>query len=228
MRQLLYAVVPLIFDSLGVIVFAVLMAANVDLIIATAAGAITAVAVVAWEALRRRPVAAVQWLSLGLVFVSAAATLMTHDPRFVMVKPSVVYVRERGLLLFTATQAVTPGDCDKPRFHGRRETMTRTVGKPIGGALQPPFGLDHVAAGEPLFPAAIFAERDQLGRGLHRCHHLIELLLSVAVAVDEHREVATGERRLLPRDRIERDVRISAKCCSTCLALSPVRSAISA
>jgi len=91
MRQLLYAVVPLIFDSLGVIVFAVLMAANVDLIIATAAGAVTAVAVVAWEALRRRPVAAVQWLSLGLVFVSAAATLMTHDPRFVMVKPSVVY-----------------------------------------------------------------------------------------------------------------------------------------
>lgn len=91
MRQLLYAVVPLIFDSLGVIVFAVLVAANVGLNIAAAAGAATAIAVVGWELVRRRPVAAVQWLSLGLVFVSAAATLVTHDPRFVMAKPTIVY-----------------------------------------------------------------------------------------------------------------------------------------
>jgi intracellular septation protein len=91
MRQLLYAVVPLAFDSLGVIVFAVLMAAHAELIVATAAGAAVAIAVVGWELVRRRPVAAVQWLSLGLVIVSAAATLVTHDPRFVMVKPTIVY-----------------------------------------------------------------------------------------------------------------------------------------
>lgn len=91
MRQLLYAVVPLIFDSLGVIVFAVLMAANVDLIVATAAGAAAAIAVVCWELVRHRPVAAVQWLSLGLVVVSAGATLARHDPRFVMAKPTIVY-----------------------------------------------------------------------------------------------------------------------------------------
>jgi len=90
-KPLLYAAGPLVFDSLGVIVFAVLMAMKVDLILATAAGAAIACAVVSWEIVRRRAVAALQWLSLGLVLVSAAATLLTHDPRFVMAKPTVIY-----------------------------------------------------------------------------------------------------------------------------------------
>jgi intracellular septation protein A len=91
MRQLLFAVGPLALDSLGVIVFAVLMAMDVDLIAATAAGAAVACAVVGWEMARRRPVQALQWLSLVLVVVSAGATLLTHDPRFVMAKPTVIY-----------------------------------------------------------------------------------------------------------------------------------------
>ena len=91
MKQLFYAVVPLIFDSLGVIVFAVLLAFHVDLFVATAAGAAAATAVVGSEIVRRRPVAAVQWLSLVLVLLTAGATLMTNDPRFVMVKPTLVY-----------------------------------------------------------------------------------------------------------------------------------------
>lgn len=90
-KQLLYAIVPLLFDSLGVIVFAVLMALKVDLVLATAAGAAVACAVVAWELLHRRRVAALQWLSLIMVVVSAGATLATHDPRFVMAKPTVIY-----------------------------------------------------------------------------------------------------------------------------------------
>ena len=90
-KPLLYAAGPLVFDSLGVIVFAVLMAMKVDVIVATAAGAAVACAVVGWEIVRRRPVAALQWLSLGLVLVSAGATVLTHDPRFVMAKPTVIY-----------------------------------------------------------------------------------------------------------------------------------------
>lgn len=90
-KQLLYAIVPLLFDSLGVIVFAVLLALNVDLVLATVAGAAVASAVVAWELVRRRSVAAMQWLSLIMVVLSAGATLVTHDPRFVMAKPTVIY-----------------------------------------------------------------------------------------------------------------------------------------
>ena len=90
-KQLIYAIVPLLFDSLGVIVFAVLLAMHVDLVVATGVAAAIACAVVAWELVRRRSVAAMQWLSLVMVVVSAGATLMTHDPRFVMVKPTVIY-----------------------------------------------------------------------------------------------------------------------------------------
>ncbi|OWQ91739.1 inner membrane-spanning protein YciB [Sphingopyxis witflariensis] len=91
-KQLFYALGPLIFDSLGVIVFALLLALDVDLIVATAAGTAVACAVVGWELLRGRPVAALQWLSLVMVLFSAGATMLTGDPRFVMAKPSIVYV----------------------------------------------------------------------------------------------------------------------------------------
>ena len=40
---------------------------------------------------QRKPIAALQWVSLGLVCVFGAATLVTHDPRFLMVKPSLVF-----------------------------------------------------------------------------------------------------------------------------------------
>lgn len=90
-KQLIYAVAPLLFDSLGVIVFAVMLAMHVDLVVATGVAAAIACAVVGWELVRRRSVAAMQWLSLVMVILSAGATLVTHDPRFVMVKPTVIY-----------------------------------------------------------------------------------------------------------------------------------------
>jgi len=91
MRALLYAVRPVLFDSLGVIVFAVLFAMKVDTLVATAAGVAVAVAVVLWAKLRHEPIAVLQWISLISVLVSAAATMLTNDPRFVMGKPSVLY-----------------------------------------------------------------------------------------------------------------------------------------
>jgi intracellular septation protein A len=46
---------------------------------------------IAWLALRRKPIDAMQWMSLGLVVVFGSASLLTHDPRFVMLKPSLIY-----------------------------------------------------------------------------------------------------------------------------------------
>lgn len=92
MKPLLYAVGPLLFDSLGVIVFAVLLALHVDLVTATIAGTVAACGVVLFEIARGRAVAALQWISLAMVLFSAAATMLTGDPRFVMVKPSIVYL----------------------------------------------------------------------------------------------------------------------------------------
>ncbi len=86
-----HAVRMLAIDSLGVISFAALMAFGVPVIVATAAGVATAVLVIAWQIWRRKKVPALQWVSLALVTISAGATLVTHDPRFVMAKPTLLY-----------------------------------------------------------------------------------------------------------------------------------------
>mgnify|MGYP000196197380 CR=1 FL=1 len=73
MRTLLYAIGPMIFDSLGIIVFAVLLALGADIVAATVAGTAVAVAVVGYEALRGHKIAALQWISLASVLLAAAA-----------------------------------------------------------------------------------------------------------------------------------------------------------
>jgi hypothetical protein len=75
-------------------------------------------------------------------------------------------------------------------------------------AAQPLLRLDHVAGGKAILAAPVLPQRHQLGRGPHRAHHLVELILAVAMAERELRQVAPRERRLLARDRIERDLRI--------------------
>ncbi|WP_447952505.1 inner membrane-spanning protein YciB [Sphingopyxis chilensis] len=92
MRTLFYAIGPMLFDSLGIIVFAVLLAVGAGIVTATVAGSIVAIAVVGYEFARGHKVAALQWISLASVLFTAAATLFTGDPRFVMAKPTIVYL----------------------------------------------------------------------------------------------------------------------------------------
>jgi len=99
MRNLLSAARPLVVDSLGVILFAALMALHVALPVAVGVGVATAICVVAWNLIRRHRAEPLQWISLALVLISAGATWLTHDPRFVMAKPSVVYVIVGAFLL---------------------------------------------------------------------------------------------------------------------------------
>ena len=47
---------------------------------------------IGWQIVRKQPIDTMQWMSLFLVLGSGTITLMTNDPRFVMVKPSVIYV----------------------------------------------------------------------------------------------------------------------------------------
>lgn len=99
MRTLLYAVGPMLFDSLGVILFAVLLATGAGILVATVAGTAVALAVVGYELVRGRKVAALQWISLASVLLAAAATLFTGDPRFVMAKPTIVYLIVGSVML---------------------------------------------------------------------------------------------------------------------------------
>lgn len=90
---------PVILDTLGVLVFAVLMALEVDVRIATLAGLVVALAVVGREIVHRRRVAVLQWISLASVVVSSVATWLTADPRFVMAKPSILFLIIGGVML---------------------------------------------------------------------------------------------------------------------------------
>jgi intracellular septation protein A len=105
MNAFVFAARPLLADFLSTLVFVILMALHVDVVVAIAAATALGAGQVIYLKLRGRPVASLQWLSLGLVLVSGAASLLTHDPRFVMAKPSVIYLLvawamlERGWML---------------------------------------------------------------------------------------------------------------------------------
>ena len=49
------------------------------------------VAQIFWAFARRRTIGTMQWLSVVLVLASGTATFFTRDPRFVMLKPTVIY-----------------------------------------------------------------------------------------------------------------------------------------
>jgi intracellular septation protein len=59
------------------------------------------VAQIGWQFARKEPIDTMQWMSLFLVLGSGAATLITRDPRFVMVKPSLIYTVVGAVMLKT-------------------------------------------------------------------------------------------------------------------------------
>ena len=99
MKNLAYAIRPLALDMLSTIVFAVLIAVTHNVYVSTAAAIAMGVVQVVWQKARRQPVAGMQWASLGLVTVMGAASLLTGDPRFVMIKPTVIYLTVGAVMM---------------------------------------------------------------------------------------------------------------------------------
>ena len=92
MKGLLHAGKFLALDMASTIVFLGLYAATKNITLAVALGMILGVAQISWEFARKRPIDTMQWMSLFLVLATGAATFLTKDPRFVMIKPSIIYV----------------------------------------------------------------------------------------------------------------------------------------
>jgi intracellular septation protein len=105
MKNLLFAARPLALDLISTLVFVALSAITHNVILATTVAMAAGGARVVWLRMHGERVNAMQWMSLGLVLVFGAATLFTSDPRFMMAKPSIIYVLvgaamlERGWML---------------------------------------------------------------------------------------------------------------------------------
>ena len=75
-------------DMLSTFAFLILFAVFGDVRLVVAVAVVVGVGQILRAKLKRWPVDPMQWLSLGLVVVLGGATLFTHDPRFIMVKPT--------------------------------------------------------------------------------------------------------------------------------------------
>jgi intracellular septation protein A len=81
------------------LLFAALFGLTNNIYLATGCAIALGVGQVALEKLRRRPIPGMQWASLGLVTVLGMATLFTGDPRFVMIKPTIIYLTVGAAML---------------------------------------------------------------------------------------------------------------------------------
>jgi intracellular septation protein A len=91
MKNLAYAIRPLALDMLSTLFFAGVFALTNNLYLSTGVGIGIGLTQLAWLALNKRKIAALQYASVGLVIVMGGAAILTHDPRFVMIKPTIVY-----------------------------------------------------------------------------------------------------------------------------------------
>jgi intracellular septation protein len=81
----------LLLDLASTFFFLVVYLATKNVPLAVVLGMALGVIQIGWQLARRKPIDTMQWMSLFLVLGAGAATLITDDPRFVMLKPTVIY-----------------------------------------------------------------------------------------------------------------------------------------
>ena len=91
MKNLFAAARFLLQDLASTFLFLALYLLTDNLFLSVGIGMALGVAQILWALGRRKTIGTMQWLSVVLIVASGTATFFTHDPRFVMIKPSVVY-----------------------------------------------------------------------------------------------------------------------------------------
>jgi intracellular septation protein len=98
-KNYMHALKWLAADLLSTLFFVGLYTATHNALLATAVGIAVGIAQVGWQLVRRKPVDLMQWMSLVLVVVFGGATLLTHDSRFIMFKPTLIYLAVAAVML---------------------------------------------------------------------------------------------------------------------------------
>ena len=91
MRSLFEAGRLLLLDLASTFFFLILFLLTKNVPLSVVLGMALGVAQIGWQFARGKRVDTMEWISLFVVLASGAATLFTDDPRFVMIKPSVIY-----------------------------------------------------------------------------------------------------------------------------------------
>src|ERR1700694_4848514 len=91
MKNLFEAGKLLLLDMASTFFFLVLYLLTHNITLSVVLGMALGTAQIGWQFARKQPIDTMQWMSLFLVLGAGAATLITDDPRFVMMKPTVIY-----------------------------------------------------------------------------------------------------------------------------------------
>jgi intracellular septation protein A len=89
----------LLADFLSTIAFVAVLMATENVMIATGVAIATSLAQFAYARATGQSLNAMAWASLGLVIVLGGATFLTHDPRFVLMKPSIAHFAIGAIML---------------------------------------------------------------------------------------------------------------------------------
>jgi intracellular septation protein len=81
----------LLLDLASTIFFLVVFLLTHNTILSVGLGIALGLVQIGIQLVRRKPIDAMEWLSLFLVIAAGTTTLLTNDPRFVLLKPSVIY-----------------------------------------------------------------------------------------------------------------------------------------
>jgi len=101
MKAFLDAARLLFLDMASTLFFLVLFLLTHNTILSVGLGMALGVIQIGIQIVRRKPIHVMEWLSLFLVIAAGSATLLTNDPRFVLFKPSVIYVIVGSVMLKT-------------------------------------------------------------------------------------------------------------------------------
>ena len=91
MKDFLNAARLLLLDLASTLVFLLLFLLTHDAMFSVGVGIAFGVAQIGIQFVRGKRIDIMEWLSLFLVVAAGTATLLTHDPRFVLFKPSIIY-----------------------------------------------------------------------------------------------------------------------------------------
>jgi intracellular septation protein len=91
MRDFLNAAKLLLLDLASTLFFVAVFLLTHNTLLSIGLGVALGVAQIGTQFARKKPIDTMEWLSLFLVIAAGTATLVTDDPRFILLKPSVIY-----------------------------------------------------------------------------------------------------------------------------------------